>query len=112
MKIYNDRDGVKAVDLHGLHPHDIEDGRSVADLVREGYEMGAPALRIIHGHGFNRDSYTPQFVNSNTGWLGRTVRQVLRSRAVRPYMLVKFDCSDSGTTTVRLRQAKEAVAQS
>ncbi len=94
------------VDLHGYHPYSIEG--LIENLVQQAWEIGVSGLKLIHGHGHNRGNSFPQFVHTNTGFLGLTVRSALRRRVwrdgeLRRYMLVKFDTSDSGVTTVRLR---------
>src|SRR5262245_31297725 len=52
-------------DLHGLYPAEIV--RPIYEAIRRGYLLGAATVRIIHGHGFDRPSFTARFVNSNTG---------------------------------------------
>ena len=92
------------IDLHGFHPRDDGLYQTIEDAVREARDANLRELTIIHGHGHNRVSYHRQFVNSNTGWLGQTVRRVLRhSPELREWMFAKFDCSHDGSTTVRLR---------
>ena len=92
------------IDLHGFHPHDDDLYQTIEDAVREARGAKLRELTIVHGHGHNRVSYGRQFVNSNTGWLGQTVRGVLRHRPeLREWMFAKFDCSHDGSTTVRLR---------
>ncbi len=89
------------IDLHGYYPEGVEG--VVHDAVLTAWEVSAPRLRIIHGHGYNRRDYC-LFANTNTGPLGMAVRRLLREdRALRQYMYAKFDCSDMGFTTVRLR---------
>ena len=91
------------VDLHGLHPDDIfvED---IEEYLRKAHEHRIKKLTFVHGHGFSRSSYQSRFVNSNTGYLGQTVRSILRHETpLREWMYAKFLCSHSGSTTVRLR---------
>jgi DNA-nicking Smr family endonuclease len=91
------------VDLHGLYPNDV--ATPVFNAIKEAYEAGDDAVELIHGHGFNRKGHIRAFVNSNTGELGRAVRAYLRfNKNLRPFMLAKFDCSDRGATTVRIRR--------
>jgi DNA-nicking Smr family endonuclease len=93
----------KDIDLHGYHPRSIQGGPIVEDLVRQSWEMGLSELTLIHGHGMNRGSPRP-FANTNTGYLGLTVRHILRyDRSLRQWMYAKFDVSDRGATTIRLR---------
>jgi len=95
------------VDLHGLHPQDDELYLVIVDAIRRAYETSAVELTIIHGHGLDRMNSVNAFVNSNTGYLGRTVRGMLwNNPELRPWMLAKFDCSDIGSTTVRIRNRK------
>jgi DNA-nicking Smr family endonuclease len=97
------------IDLHGFHPHDDDLYPTIVNGLRQAYEAGLSHLTIIHGHGFNRASSIRTFVNSNTGFLGQTVRQMLRANCeLRKWMLVKFDCSHEGSTTVRLRKHLDA----
>lgn len=94
----------REIDLHGYHPYTVEP--LVVGLVRQAWEMGAPSLRVIHGWGKHRnDFFGPQFVHTNTGFLGLTVRHAFRSKmpTLRRWMYVKFETSDPGVTTVRLR---------
>jgi hypothetical protein len=53
------------IDLHGLHPDDIDIERAVPMA----WETGAARLILIHGHGRNR-GISPGFVNTNTGYFG------------------------------------------
>ena len=57
------------IDLHGLHPDDIDIERAVPMA----WETGAARLILIHGHGRNR-GISPGFVNTNTGYFGLRVR--------------------------------------
>jgi Smr domain len=87
------------VDLHGYHPNTVLGEELVESLVRQAWEMGKPALRLIHGLGSSS-----QFANTNTGYLGLTVRSCLRNDPdLRQWMYAKIDVSRSGATTVRLR---------
>ena len=94
------------IDLHGFHPTDDNLYPAIRDAIRAAHAQGAAEVRFIHGHGFNRSSHVSRFVNSNTGYLGQTVRGELRSNPeLRMWMLAKIDCSDIGATTVRLRRS-------
>lgn len=88
-------------DFHGYHPNSI--GRTMlARILQQAWETGAPTFTFIHGHGRFR-SHVP-FANTNTGWLGLTIRGILRSDPdLRRWMFAKFDSSEPGATTVRLR---------
>src|SRR5207245_2792370 len=89
-------------DLHGFHPNSIGSG-IISNIVRQAWEMGAPTVTIIHGHGWSRGKPRP-FANTNTCWLGMTIRSILRNdRDLRVWMYAKFDSSHPGSTTVRLR---------
>ena len=94
------------IDLHGLHPMRDADQieRIIEGALREAFDAGEKALIIVHGHGQNRAGWRPEFVNSNTGYLGRTVRGMLRHRTEwRTWMLAKFSCGHDGSTTVSIR---------
>ena len=94
----------REVDLHGYHPHSVEG--LIASLIQQAWEMGASTLKLIHGWGkHSRGSIFPEFVHTNTGYLGLTVRHQLRSdlSTLRQWMYVKFDTSDPGVTVIRLR---------
>ncbi len=97
---------VVQIDLHGYHPHDDDLYEAIKASLQKAHDAGLSKLRIIHGHGFNRSSNHDfrRFVNSNTGYLGQTVRGILRGKELRPWMLAKFDCSHDGSTIVRLRK--------
>jgi hypothetical protein len=45
----------------------------LVELVEQAWEMGESELVLIHGHGCNR-GITPGFVNTNTGFFGRSGR--------------------------------------
>jgi phage-related minor tail protein len=72
---------------------------------------GAETLCLIDGHGKNRVGIGRRpFANSNTGWLGMTVRSRLRhAPSLRPWMYAKIDCSHDGSTTVRIRRRRRHV---
>lgn len=92
------------VDLHGFHPRDDDLPETIRNAVRQAHEAGASTLRLIHGHGHNRFRPFTPFVNTNTGYLGVTVRSFLRNeRDLRRWMLAKIDVSHEGSTTVRIR---------
>jgi Smr domain len=90
-------------DVHGYHPYQVPD--FVQTIVQQAWEMGADYLRLIHGHGFNRERCGAFFVHSNTGWLGQTVRSALRNTTeLRQWIYYStLDCSDIGATTVRIK---------
>ena len=107
-EIYVNADGEGQIDLHGFHPYDEQLADTIIDGVRQAYEKRLPTLTIIHGHGFNRASFSWRLVNSNTGWLGQTVRRFLRQPSeLRQWMFAKIDCSHNGSTTVRLRRPSD-----
>jgi hypothetical protein len=66
--------------------------------------MGVSSLRLIHGHGRNR-GISPGFVNTNTGYLGLTIRRALRHDTnLRQWIKHStLDCRDPGVTEVRLK---------
>jgi hypothetical protein len=61
------------IDLHGYHPRQIVRNGVLVELVEQAWEMGESELVLIHGHGRNR-GITPGFVNTNTGFFGRSGR--------------------------------------
>jgi hypothetical protein len=89
------------VDLHGYFPGDIYNGL-LTRIVQQAWEVGAGELVLIHGH--NR-GISVGFVNTNTGFLGLTVRRTLRSdHALRQWIYPStIKRGDSGLTTVRLK---------
>ena len=90
-------------DLHRYHPRTVQEAGLVEHLVQQAWEMGESALTLIHGHGLERPTPRP-FANTNTGFLGLTVRHVLRhGRTLRQWMYAKFDVSHPGTTSIRLK---------
>jgi hypothetical protein len=94
---------VSEVDLHGFHPGTLTSTDLVEGLVRQAWKMGLTELVIIHGHAWHRASPRP-FANTNTGYLGVTLRRILRSGGdLRRYMYTRIDVSDPGTTRVRLK---------
>ncbi len=92
------------VDLHGYHPNDLAD-RTLAQIVDQAWEMGETTLTIIHGHGRNWGK-SPGFVNTNTGYLGLTVRRAFRgNEKLKQWAKVStLDCSQRGSTTIQLKQ--------
>jgi hypothetical protein len=66
------------IDLHGHHPDDVR-GSPLEEVIRQTWETGANSVRLIHGHGHNREKLFNAFVNSDTGYLGQTVRSELRN---------------------------------
>lgn len=95
------------VDLHGYHPYDDELPSVVHNAVRQAHADGYDSLALIHGHGHGHRA-CGMFVNSNTGPLGLSVRNILRmASALKDVMYVtKIDCSHEGKTTVRLKRSK------
>ena len=91
------------VDLHGYYPGDVENGL-LTRIAQQAWEMGADELVLIHGHGHNR-GISVGFVNTNTGFLGLTVRRTLKSDpALRQWIYHStINRGDSGLTTVRLK---------
>lgn len=99
-----------SIDLHGIHPRDEHLYPTIEDALCQAYDAGLSRLTIIHGHGFNRRGYVRAFVNSNTGYLGQIVREMLRYNPdLRQWMLAKFDCSHDGSTTVRIRRGRRGI---
>jgi hypothetical protein len=90
-------------DLHGYHPGAIDNGL-LTRMVQQAWEMGASELVLIHGHGRNR-GIRPGFVNTNTGFLGLTIRRTLKSDSeLRQWIFYSTMCrGDAGLTSVRLR---------
>ena len=94
------------VDLHGFHPYDEDLYATIRNAIEKAHAEGKSELTIVHGHGLNRATPRP-FANTNTGWLGMMVRSILRGAPeLRKWMYAKFDCSDIGSTTVRIRKTK------
>ncbi len=92
------------IDLHGYHPRDIK-GAPLARIVEQAWQMGAPRIRFIHGHGRARGK-SPGFYNTNTGYFGLSIRRTLRrNRELRQWIKYStLDCSDWGRTTVKLKR--------
>ena len=90
-------------DLHGYYPADIYNGL-LTRIVQQAWAMGADELVLIHGHGHNR-GISVGFVNTNTGFLGLTVRRTLKSaEKLRQWIYPStIHRGDSGLTTVRLK---------
>lgn len=89
------------IDLHGYHPDDVD----FEDLLKQAWETGASAVKLIHGHGRNRGK-SPGFVNTNTGFLGLQVRRFIRNNRSLLKSWVKIstlDCSHAGFSTVSLQ---------
>src|SRR5689334_12835967 len=94
-----------SIDLHGYHPNTVHD--LVLKLVRQSHEMGLIRLTLIHGHALNRPISRP-FANTNTGYLGLTVRSILRNESsLRQWMYAKIDVSDPGVTKITLKPNPE-----
>lgn len=88
------------IDLHGYHPDDLD----LADLLKQAWETGAPAVMFIHGHGRKRGR-SVGFVNTNTGYFGLRVRAAIRGNAaLKPWVKIStLDCGKLGATSVRLK---------
>jgi hypothetical protein len=100
--LYTNPMGTVEFDLHGYYPADIYDGL-LNRIVQQAWEMGAGELVLIHGHGRNR-GITPGFVNTNTGFLGLTVRRTLKSDDLRRWIYPStMYRGDAGSTSVRLK---------
>jgi hypothetical protein len=93
--------------LHDLHPRDAAVRSSIEQALEEAFNVGAATLTIIHGHGKRHSGWRAPFANTNTGYLGLTVRGILRHRGdLRRYMLAKIDVRHDGSTTVTIRKKK------
>jgi hypothetical protein len=96
------------IDLHGQYPGDLNclygNAGKLADFVRRAWERNDSHITFIHGHGRNR-GIGPGFVNTNTGYMGLCVRSALRlDTTLRQYIFhTTIDCSDPGSTTIRLK---------
>lgn len=88
------------IDLHGYHPSQID----VHGLIRQAWEVGSASIKFIHGHGRNRGK-SPGFVNTNTGYLGLTIRRAIRnSQQLKPWARVStLNCGDNGSTSLLLK---------
>ncbi len=95
------------IDLHGDHPRDIR-GAPLATILEQAWQMGAPRIRFIHGHGRARGkrNMSRGFYRTNTGYFGLSIRRALRrNRALRQWIKYStLDCSDWGRTTVKLKR--------
>ena len=96
------------IDLHGYHPRDIK-GAPLATILEQAWQMGAPRIRFIHGHGRTRGKSRDNsrgFYRTNTGYFGLSIRRALRRhRALRQWIKYStLDCSDWGRTTVKLKR--------
>ncbi|HZR60347.1 MAG TPA: Smr/MutS family protein [Xanthobacteraceae bacterium] len=97
------------IDLHGYHPRDIK-GAPLARILEQAWQMGAPRIRLIHGHGRARGNskrdWSRGFYKTNTGYFGLSIRRALRrNRALRQWIKYStLDCSDWGRTTVKLKR--------
>lgn len=97
------------IDLHGYHPRDIK-GAPLARLLEQAWQMGAPRIRLIHGHGRARGNskrdWSRGFYKTNTGYFGLSIRRALRrNRELRQWIKYStLDCSDWGRTTVKLKR--------
>jgi hypothetical protein len=94
-------------DLHGYFPGDIHNGL-LTRVVQQAWEMGASELVLIHGHGRNR-GISPGFVNTNTGFLGLTVRRTLKNALeLRQWIFHStINRGDAGLTSIRLKPNPE-----
>jgi hypothetical protein len=92
------------MDLHGYHPDDIC-GEPLTKIIRQAWEMGAQSIRLIHGHGRTRGKVL-YFVNTNTGYLGLTVRRKLRhdNELRRWIKYTTLNCRHEGSTSVKLKR--------
>ncbi len=94
-------------ELHGYHPRDIR-GAPLATILEQAWQMGAPRIRFIHGHGRARGkrNMSRGFYRTNTGYFGLSIRRALRrNRALRQWIKYStLDCSDWGRTTVKLKR--------
>ncbi len=91
------------IDLHSYHPRDLEEQGIVGQIVQQAWEMGVLELTLVHGHGKSRGFGRP-FANTNTGYLGLTVRGILRNdETLRQWMYAKIDVSHNGSTRIRVR---------
>lgn len=91
------------VDLHGYHPATVREAGLLAKIIKQAWEMGKEELVIIHGHGMSRGNPRP-FANTNTGYLGLSVRRALRNTPeLRRWMFAKIDVSHDGSTTIRIK---------
>ena len=97
-------DAAVELDLHGYHPDDIC-GEPLAKILRLAWEAGAKDIRLIHGHGRNRN-ITPGFVNTNTGYFGLRIRAELRHDVgLRQWIKhTTLDCGHEGSTTIKLKR--------
>ena len=96
------------IDLHGYHPRDIK-GAPLARIVEQAWQMGAPRIRFIHGHGRTRGKMRDNsrgFYRTNTGYFGLSIRRALRRRReLRQWIKYStLDCSEWGRTTVKLKR--------
>ena len=95
------------IDLHGYHPRDIK-GAPLAGILEQAWQMGAPRIRFIHGHGRTRGKRDRSrgFYKTNTGYFGVSIRRALRRhRELRHWIKYStLDCSDWGRTTVKLKR--------
>jgi hypothetical protein len=87
------------IDLHGYRPNDLYDGL-MRKVIEQAWETGAKRVRLIHGHGRNR-RISAGFVNTNTGYLGLTVRSSIRAdEALRRWIYPStIDRSHEGSTS-------------
>jgi hypothetical protein len=92
------------LDFHDYHPRTILGSELIETGIRQAWEMGERTLTLIHGHSRYHAVRRP-FANTNTGWLGLTIRHILRhGQSLREFMFAKIDCSHNGSTTIRLRE--------
>jgi len=92
------------IDLHGYHPEEIVWNGLLTKILQQAWEMGETDLKLIHGHGRHR-GISPGFVNSNTGFFGLAIRDVLRhDKKSRQWIkYTTLDCSEWGATSVKLK---------
>lgn len=92
-------------DFHGYHPRTLEENALVLNIIRQAWERGEKEIILVHGHGHGKVSHARLFANTNTGFLGLSIRGYLRhDRRLRQWMLSKIDVSHDGSTKVRLHQ--------
>ncbi len=91
------------IDLHGYHPTQVDEVLEL--LIQQAWEIGSNEITIIHGHGRARANPRP-FANTNTGYLGLTVRNELRhSPTLRQWIkYTTMCCRHDGSTSVKLKR--------
>jgi hypothetical protein len=93
-----------SIDFHHYHPRTLQENDLVVDVIKQAWEMGEVSVVLIHGHGQRRAANRP-FANTNTGYLGLTIRGILRGdERLRQWMYAKIDVTHDGSTKIRLRK--------